>query len=150
MRTTRILMAAIAAAMLSTAAFAVPPSADQVSVPAGATSGRHEGKMKELFSTPEEFMMFKAQMREATKGMARKDKKVWRKTQFQKVRAMNDSEKNAWRKGLDAQWAALPVDRRSKMEAHMQRHEEKHAAHIHHNGKNGAQQDMSQQPPQQQ
>jgi hypothetical protein len=149
MRMTRILMAAVAAAMLSTAAFAVPPSADQVSVPAGATSGHREGKMNALFASPEERMMFKAQMRQATQGMSRQDKKAWHKQQFQKIRAMNDSEKASWRQGLDAQWSALPVDRRTKLEAHMQRHEAKHEARAEQRHGQNSSQDMSQQPQQQ-
>jgi hypothetical protein len=150
MRTTRILMAAVAATLLSTASFAVPPSAAQVSVPAGTTSGKMQGKMKALFASPEERMMFRVQMREATHGMARKDKKAWRKQQFQKIRAMNDSQKADWRHGLDAQWAALPADRRDKIEAHVQRHEERHEAHMGHRHGQTDGQDMSQQPPQQQ
>ena len=149
MRTTRILMAGVAAALLSTAAFAVPPSADQVSVPAGAQSGQHMGKMKALFSSPEEFMMFRVQMRQATHGMTHEQKRAWRKEQFQKIRAMNDSQKASWRKDLDAQWAALPAEKQQRLEAKMQKHEERHEAHMDRKYQQQSGQNMNQQPPQQ-
>jgi hypothetical protein len=130
MKAPRIFLAAAAVAMLSTAAYASPPSADQVSVPPGAEMGHHGNKMKALFSSPEELMMFRMQMRQATGGMTHAQKKAWRKDQSQKIRAMNDSEKAAWRQSLDAQWNALPAERRNRMEARMQRHEQRHQAHM--------------------
>ncbi|MEI9930967.1 MAG: hypothetical protein WDM89_10550 [Rhizomicrobium sp.] len=129
MSMTRILTAAAAAAFLSTAvAYAVPPSASQVTVPPGTQSGQYEGKMRALFSSPEELMMFRVQLREATKGMNRDQKRAYRGQQFAKIRAMTNSEKASWRHGLDAQWAALPADRQQRMEARMQKQEERHEA----------------------
>ena len=146
MRKSRFLMAAVAASLLSTAAFAAPPNASQVTVPPGTQSGQYQGKMKALFSSPEEFMMFRVQLREATRGMTRDQKRAYRHDQFHKIRAMTDSEKASWRRGLDAQWAALPPTRQQRMEARLQRHEERHEAHM-----NGGQypQNMNQQQPQQ-
>jgi hypothetical protein len=142
MRTTRIVLAAVAAAFLSTSAFAVPPSAQQVTVPAGASDARHQGKLNALFATPEERMMFRMQIHDQIHGMARADRKAFRKQQMRNIRAMNDSEKAAWRHGLDAQWAALPAEKRERLEAKFQRREakhESHAGHQHHG------QDMDQQ-----
>ena len=146
MRMTRIFLAAAAAAMLSTAVLAVPPSAAQVSVPQGAEMSKHEGKMRALFSSNEEFAMFRMQIREATHGMDKAHKKAYRRAQFQKIRAMNDSERASWRHGLDAQWAALPADRRTKMAKRMERHSERHQAHM--ERRNGDQ-EMNQAPQQQ-
>jgi hypothetical protein len=130
MKAPRIFLAAAAVAMLSTAATATPPSADQVSVPQGAQMGYHSNKMKALFASPEELMVFRMQARQATRGMTQAQKKAWRKTESQKIRAMNDSQKASWRQSLDAQWNALPAARRSRMEAKMQRHEERQQAHM--------------------
>jgi hypothetical protein len=126
MKSPRIFLAAVAATLLSTAAaVAVPPSADQVTV-SGGHQGRYEGKMNALFSSPEERMMFKAQMHQATRGMSREQKKAYRKQQMQQIRTMNDSDKAAWRQSLQAKWDAMPVERRNQMAQKMERHAEKH------------------------
>ncbi|HTT98005.1 MAG TPA: hypothetical protein VMF58_08140 [Rhizomicrobium sp.] len=149
MRTSRIVLAAVAATILSTAAFAVPPSASQVSVPAGAEMSRREAKLDALFSSPEERMMFRIQMHQQMHGMAKADRKAFRKQQMQKIKAMNDSEKASWRQGLDSQWAALSPGQRERIEAKFQRHEERHESHMdqRHGGQGAYPQ---QQPPQQQ
>ena len=147
MRTTRILMAAITATMLSATAFAAAPSASQVTVPAGAEMSRREAKMQALFASPEERMMFKVQMREATRGMDRKDKKAFRHQEMKRIRAMNDSEKASWRHDLDAKWSALPADRRERMAAKMERRDQRHESHQ--EQRHGGQYSNDQQPPQQ-
>ena len=145
MRMTRIFLAAATAAMLSTAVSAAPPSASQVSVPQGAEMSKHEGKMRALFSSPEEFAMFRVQIQQATHGMDKAHKKAYRRAQFQKIRAMNTSERASWQHGLNAQWAALPADRRAKMERKMERHGQRHEAKLERrNGDQGMNQ-----PPQQ-
>ncbi|HVU19959.1 MAG TPA: hypothetical protein VHE09_04450 [Rhizomicrobium sp.] len=128
MRTSRLLMAALTAGLLSSAALAAPPSAADVTVPHGTDMGQghRQGRLKALFQSPEEFMMFRVQMREAMRGMPRDQRKAYKKSEFQRIRAMNDAEKASWRKDLDAKWAALPQERQQRMEAKLQRHEAKH------------------------
>lgn len=149
MRKSRFLMAAVAASLLSTAAFAAPPSASQVTVPPGTASGQFQGKMKALFTSPEEFMMFRMQMRQATQGMTRDQKRAYRRDQFQKIRAMTDADKASWRRSLDAQWTSLPPQRQQRMEARLQQHEERHEAHMNGGRYPQSGQDMNQPPPQQ-
>lgn len=147
MRMTRIFLAAAAAAMLSTSAsLATPPSASQVSVPQSAEISRREAKMQALFSSPEEMMMFRMQMREATKGMDRAHKKAYRHQEMKRIRAMNDSEKASFRRDLDSRWSALPADRRTRMAQKMERHEAKREAHAEQRHGN---QNMNQAPQQQ-
>ena len=126
MKSPRIFLAAITATLLSTAAaVAVPPSADQVTVTQGH-QGRYEGKMMALFSSPKLRMMFKTEMRQATRGMSRDQKRAYRKEQMQKIRAMSESEKASWRKSLQAKWDSMPVERRTQLAQRMERHAEKH------------------------
>jgi len=126
MKSSRIFLAAFAATLLSTAAvMAAPPSADQVTV-AGGHHGRFEGKMKALFSSPEERMMFRAEMHQATRGMSREQRKAYRKQQMQQIRAMNDSDKAAWRQSLEAKWSAMPADQRTRLAQKMERHAQRH------------------------
>ena len=53
MKSPRILLAAAAVALLSTAALAQAPSADQVSVPPQAAGKMHHGRMAALFNSPD-------------------------------------------------------------------------------------------------
>jgi hypothetical protein len=145
MRTTRIFLAAAAVTLLSTAVLATPPSASQVSVAPGAEMHKQQARLRSLFSSPEEFAMFRVQIHQATHGMDRAHKKAYRRAQFQKIRAMNDSERASWRRDLDAQWAALPADRQAKMERKMERHSQKHEARV--ERRNGDQ-EMNQAPQQ--
>ena len=145
MNTHRILLAAAAMAFLSTAsfvpaAFAQVPSADQVSVPPSGESKMHHGKMAALFTTQDEFMMFHIQLHEATRGMAKDQKRAYRKTEMQKLKAMTGQQRIAYMQGLDAQWAALSPDRK----AHIERHIESHQARRAQQGQpqNGGQQQM--------
>lgn len=126
MKSSRIFLAAIAATLLSgAAAMAVPPTADQVTV-AGGHQGRYQAKMNALFATPEQRMMFKAEMHQATRGMSREQKRAYRKQQMQQIRAMNDSDKAAWRQSLQAKWEAMPVDQRTRLAQKIERHAERH------------------------
>jgi hypothetical protein len=78
--------------------------------------------------------------------MDRKEKKAYRHQEMKRIRAMNDSEKAAWRHDLEAKWNALPVDSRERMAAKMERREQRHESHMnqHHRG-----QGMDAPPPQQ-
>lgn len=126
MKSTRLIMAAVAATFLSTAAFAAPPTADQVSVPQGETMSRHHARMMALFDSPNQFMMFRMQMREATHGMSRDQKRAYRRSQMQKIKAMNAGEHAAWLNSLQAKWNALPNERKEHMEARMENKQGRH------------------------
>ena len=127
MNTSRILMAAAAVAFLTTAAFAQAPSAEQVSVPPGASGKMHHGKMAALFNSPDEFMMFRVQLHDATRGMAKDQKRAYRKTELQKLKAMTGGQRVAYLQNLDAQWNTLPSDRKAHIERHMEAHQARHA-----------------------
>jgi hypothetical protein len=135
MNPTRFLMAAAAATFLSTAALAAPPSAAQVSVP--DTQGRHHDKMKALFNSQDEFLMFRMQLRQATHGMARDQKKAYRKAEIQKIRAMNPAERGAYFHSLQAKWNALPGSERERMARRMEDHAARHQARHAQNGGQG-------------
>jgi hypothetical protein len=144
MKTTpRLILAAFAATLLSTAglataALAVPPSANQVSVPQSEGQGRHHNKLMQMFESQDEFIMFRKQIREATHGMAKDQKKAYRKGEIQKLRAMNASERGAYLHGLQAKWNALPESQRERMVQHMQNHGDHQHKHRH-GGQNGDQ-----------
>lgn len=125
MKSPRILMAAVAASLLSTAALAAPPSAAQVSVPQSAET-RHHDKMKALFDSQDEFLMFRMQIHQATHGMARDQKKAYRKAEMQKVRSMNPADRGAYLHGLQAKWNALPESQRERMARKMEDHAARH------------------------
>ncbi len=129
MKSSRFLLAAVAAGILSTtlAAAAAPPSADQVAVPSGATGpGYGQAKLQALFDSQEEFMMFKVQMHHATKGMSKDQKKAYRKQQMQQVRVMTDTQRAQWRQGLQAQWNALPDAQKNRIAQKMAAKETRH------------------------
>jgi hypothetical protein len=137
-------MAAVAAALLSSATvFAAPPTADQVSVPQGY-EGHHDGRMNALFSSPEERMMFKAQIHQATRGMSRDQKKAYRKQQIQQIKAMNDAQKEQWRQDLQAKWNAMPAAQQTLLAQKMERHAERHQQRAQNQGQyENGQQDMN-------
>lgn len=120
MNAPRIFLAAVAATLLSTASFAAPPSADQVSVPQSQMS--HRDRIQSLFDSPEEYMMFRAQMHQAMRGMPQDQKKAYRKAQFQKIKAMTEAQKDSWRHDLQAQWNALPAERKTRMAEKLDAH----------------------------
>lgn len=128
MNTPKFLFAAVAATLLSTASFAVPPSADQVTV-SPAMAKEHHGsgggglRMKALFTSPDQMMMFRMQMRDATHGMDRDHKKAYRRSEMQKVRGMTSEARGQWLQGLQAKWNALPENQKAHMERRMAKHE---------------------------
>lgn len=128
MKSSRVFLAAVAATLLSTASFAATPSADQVSVPA-QSEGKHEHKMQALFNSPDQFMMYRLQLHEATRGMPHDQKRAYRKSEFQKLKAMNGSERGAYLSDLEAKWNALPPDRKAHLERHMEASAARHQAH---------------------
>jgi len=128
MKSPRFLLAALAAGFLSTAvATAAPPTAAQVAVPPGAGgAGSGHARLQALFDNQEQFLMFKMQMHQATKGMSKDQKKAYRKQQVQQVKVMNDQQKAQWRQNLQAQWNALPDAKKTRIEQKMARHEARH------------------------
>jgi len=114
----KTLLAAAAVAMLSTAALAVPPSADQVTVPPQAEG--HGNKMQRLFDTPEEFMMFRLDIHQATRDMDKAHKHAYRKAQFQKIKGMTTQQRQAFFQDLENRWNALPDARKARVERHME------------------------------
>lgn len=141
MNTPRMLMAAIAATLISTTSFAAPPSADQVSVPQGQSQGqpmsRHQARMQQMFQSPDQFMMFRMEMKEATRGMSRDQKRSYRHAQMQKVKAMSGKDRASWLHGLQAKWDALPDARKQRMEARLENKQYRH----HGQGQGGSQYD---------
>jgi len=159
MTTPRLILAAVAATLLSTASFATPPSADQVSVPQGETMSRHHARMMAMFDSPNQFMMFRMELHDATRGMSRDQKRAYRRAQIQKIRSMNEKEHAAWAHDLEAKWDALPAGRKEHMEARMENKQYGHRGHRW-NGQNagpgtagqapyGGQDDNASAPPQQ-
>jgi hypothetical protein len=117
MKFPRFLLSALAAGLISAAgAAAAPPTADQVAVPSGAGGhGSGHARLQALFDNQEQFLMFKIQMRQATKGMPRDQRKAYRKQQVRQVKIMNDQQKAQWRQNLQAQWNALPDARKNRI-----------------------------------
>lgn len=135
MKTPRLLLAAAAVALLSTAALAVPPTADQVTVSGPSERSHHTAKLMALLPTPELRAAYKMHMHQATKGMAKADKKAYRKHEMQRIRAMNDAEKATWRKQIMAEFNSLPQAKREKVvqrmadrEANPHQHQHRHKA----------------------
>jgi DNA primase len=129
MKSPRILLAALAAAFLSTAigASAQAPTANQVTVPPGSGgAGGGHAKLQALFDNQQEFLMFRMQMHQATKGMSKDQKKAYRKQQIQQIKVMNDGQKAQWRQGLQAQWNALPDTQKNRIEQKLAAREARH------------------------
>ena len=139
MNTHRLLLAAAAATLLSTAAFAAPPSASQVAVPAQAEQQQRHGKMQRWFNSPDQFRMFRIEMRQATHGLPRDQKRAYRKAQLQKLRTMTDAQRDQWRHDLQAKWDAMPAAQRQQIAERMDAHAQRW--HAHHN-KGGQAQDQ--------
>ncbi len=144
MKSSRIFMAAVAATLLSSATvFAAPPTADQVSVPQDR-GNHHGGKADALFSSPEQRIMFKTEMRQATRGMSRDQRKAYRKQQKHQIKYMDDAQKEQWRQGLEAKWNALPAVQQAQLEQKMERHAQKHQQRAQNQGQyQDDQQDMN-------
>ncbi|MBV8977041.1 MAG: hypothetical protein JOZ13_06640 [Alphaproteobacteria bacterium] len=118
-------MTTAAAALFASAALADPPSAAQVSVPSQA-SGHHGQKMQAMFETPQEFMMFRADMHQATRGMDKAQKHSYRKAQIQKLRAMSGQQRQAFLQDLEARWNALPDAQKARIERHIENQQAKY------------------------
>ena len=79
--------------------------------------GRHHGssKLAGLFS-PEQRAAFMLQAREQTQGMARDQKRAWRRDQVQKLRGMSETDRQKFKADLQARWDALPADRKARIQ----------------------------------
>src|SRR6185437_16231836 len=128
MKSARFLLAALVAGLISTAVAAVAqPTASQVTVPPGAGgAGNGHARLQALFDNPEQFMMFKVQMHQATKGMSKDQRKAYRKQQVQQLKVMNDQQKAQWRQTLQAQWNALPDAQKNRIAQRAAAHNARH------------------------
>ncbi len=80
---------------------------------------KHHDKMQALFSSPDQYMMYRVQMHEATRGMAHEQKRAYRKSEFQKMKAMTGAQRDAYLSDLQAKWNALPPERKAHIEQRM-------------------------------
>ncbi len=139
MKSPRFLLAALAAGLISTAvAAAAPPTAAQVAVPPGAGgAGTGHARLQALFDNQEQFLMFRLQMHQATKGMPRDQRKAYRKQQVQQVKVMSDQQKAQWRQNLQAQWNALPSAQQNRIAQRMSAHDARHQQAMQQGGPHG-------------
>jgi len=128
MKSPRFLLAALAAAFISTAVAAeAQPTAAQVAVPPGAGgAGTGHARLRALFDSPEQLMMFQVQMHQATKGMSRDQRKAYRKQQVQQVRVMTQAQRQQWRQNLQSQWNALPEAQKNRIAQRKAAHQARH------------------------
>lgn len=111
LRTRTILPALAAVCFLATASFAAdapppPPSGDM-----------HGGPMS--FLTPEEGMMFFAQMHKDTAGLTEDQRRAYMDKQFSAFKNMNDADKKNFADDLKAKWDSLPPDRKAQIKKDM-------------------------------
>ena len=119
MSLSRLLVAAAAASLLSTAAFAdSTPAAPGPMMGGPGMMGGH-GMMHGMF-TPEERMMMFADGFKATAGMTDDQKKAYRDERRAKIMAMSDADRAKFKADLDARWAALPADQKASITAKVQ------------------------------
>ncbi|MEI9993399.1 MAG: hypothetical protein WDM91_02295 [Rhizomicrobium sp.] len=118
MTLSRFLLAAGAALLLSTSAFAQD-------APAGP--GSHGGMMMHGMFTPEERMMMFSDGFKATSGMTDDQRHAYRQQQRERLMAMSDTDRAKYKADLDARWNALPADQKgaikAKVEAFMASHQ---------------------------
>jgi hypothetical protein len=59
--------------------------------------------------------------------MAKDQKRAYRKTELQKIKAMTGDQRGAYLQNLDAQWNALSPERKAHVERHLEAHQARHA-----------------------
>jgi hypothetical protein len=64
--------------------------------------------------------------------MSRAERKSYRKQEMQKIRMMTDAQKASWRQQLEAEWNALPAEKRDRMLAKLEARMSNPRAHRHH------------------
>lgn len=101
----------LSSAVMTQNAFAADP-------PAAGADGGH-GMMRGMF-TPEERMMMFADGAKATAGMTDDQKHAYRHDRRDKIMAMSDSERAAFKADLDTRWNALPADQKAAITAKVQ------------------------------
>jgi len=108
MTMSRFLIAASAALLVSTAAFAqsAPPQGD----------GAAHGMMHGMFSPEERMMLFSDNMT-ATAGMTDDQRHAYRDQQRQRIMSMSDADKAKMKADLDTRWAALTPAQKTDIKA---------------------------------
>ena len=102
----RTIPAALAALLLTSAAFA----ADRMAPRTGAENGPMS------FLTQNERMMLFVEMLQNTQGMTDDQRMALREAQRAKLEAMSDADKKQFAADLDTQWNALPADQKAQIE----------------------------------
>jgi hypothetical protein len=95
----------------ATAQQGAPNSATQGQSNAAAT-GHSGGSGLAGFLSPEQMAMFRRQAH----GMAQDQRKGWRRDQMQKFAAMSESDRIAFKDGLQRQWDALPQKQKDRIQ----------------------------------
>jgi hypothetical protein len=108
MTKSHFLLAATAALLVSTAAFA------QSAPPQGDASAH--GMMRGMFS-PEERMLLFADSMKATSGMTDDQRHDYRKQQRDHFMTMSDADKAKMKADLDSRWAAMTPDQKADVKA---------------------------------
>jgi hypothetical protein len=116
MSLSRLLLPALAAAcLMSSGAFADPPSpppqGDHGPGPGGP--GGPGGPMG--FLTPEEHIMLFADMLAATKSLSEDQRHAYMRTRFESIRAMSDAARKSFAADLKVRWDALPLDQKAEL-----------------------------------
>jgi Spy/CpxP family protein refolding chaperone len=114
----KLTIAAFAASLLATAAYAdstpaAPPPGG------GMMMGGHGGMMRGMF-TPEERMMLFADAAKATAGMTDDQKHAYRHQQREHFMSMSDSDRTAMKADLDKRWAALTPEQQADIKTKVQ------------------------------
>ncbi|HEY5347097.1 MAG TPA: hypothetical protein VIJ72_02810 [Rhizomicrobium sp.] len=105
MSASRVLLPALAAAFLATAALAADP----------APGPDHHGGMHAMMSmfSPEQMAMFMIDQRSDTAGMTPEQRRAYRQTERNKLMAMSVADKARMAADLQAKWDALPADEKT-------------------------------------
>ena len=122
MSLSKLTLAAVAASLLATAAYADSTPASPPPGGGGMMGGHGGGMMRGMF-TPEERMMLFVDSAKATAGMTDDQKHAYRQQQRDRFMAMSDADRTAMKADLDKRWAALTpqqqADIKTKIEAFM-------------------------------
>jgi hypothetical protein len=109
MSVSRIVLAAVSTAFLTTAAMAADTDA-----PPPSTQGDHHhgGGMRAMMGmfTPQQMAMYMLRQHGETAGMSQDQRKAYRKGERDKLLAMSDGDKAKMQADLQAQWDKLPAD----------------------------------------
>ncbi len=129
----RVILPALAASFLATAAFAADAP------PAPPPHGDHDGGFMHSL-TPDQRMMLFAERQKDTAGMTDDQRHAYREAQRTKFKAMSDADKQKFAAGLQARWNALSADQKAKIQQDREAFRASHPRPDHdHQGQNGGQ-----------